>query len=524
MQQLFYNGDILTLEDSQPEAILVEDGIIVYCGSLQAAKEKTTPNCDEINLHGHCLMPSFIDPHSHITQFSNTLGLLDLNHITSIGEIGQQIEQYIDENKIEPGEMIFGFGYDHNFLKEHRHPTAKELDAVCQGHPLLIAHKSGHMGVMNTKAMEQMHLDKNTPDPAGGKYGRDENGNLTGYAEESAFIKAGNQITHPDIHKIAKQFEKAQKIYASYGITTAQDGFVKDGEWNLLHSMAEENALILDIVGYVDLEHHADLIKQNLQYRSYHNRLRLGGYKLFLDGSPQGRTAWMSKPYANSKDYCGYARYSDEQVQSMVDRALEEKTQFITHCNGDAAAQQLLDCLKGKQQNVRPVMIHAQLLRPDQLPDVKSVSMIPSFFVAHTYYWGDIHIENFGMERAKHISCAHSAMEMNIPFTFHQDTPVIVPNMLETIWCAVSRMTKNGVCLGKEECIPVKEAIYAVTKYAAYQYFEEDRKGTIKEGKLADLVVLSENPCKADPMAIKDIQVLYTFKEGRCIFDAHYDK
>ena len=167
MQQLFYNGDILTLEDSQPEAILVEDGIIVYCGSLQAAKEKTTPNCDEINLHGHCLMPSFIDPHSHITQFSNTLGLLDLNHITSIGEIGQQIEQYIDENKIEPGEMIFGFGYDHNFLKEHRHPTAKELGAVCQGHPLLIAHKSGHMGVMNTKAMEQMHLDKNTPDPAG---------------------------------------------------------------------------------------------------------------------------------------------------------------------------------------------------------------------------------------------------------------------------------------------------------------------------------------------------------------------
>lgn len=113
---------------------------------------------------------------------------------------------------------------------------------------------------------------------------------------------------------------------------------------------------------------------------------------------------------------------------------------------------------------------------------------------------------------------------MNIPFTFHQDTPVIVPNMLETIWCAVNRMTKNGVCLGKEECIPVKEAIYAVTKYAAYQYFEEDRKGTIKEGKLADLVVLSENPCKADPMAIKDIQVLYTFKEGRCIFDAHYDK
>ncbi len=235
--------------------------------------------------------------------------------------------------------------------------------------------------------------------------------------------------------------------------------------------MAEQNALILDIVGYVDLEHHADLIKQNPQYRSYHNRLRLGGYKLFLDGSPQGRTAWMSKPYTNSKDYCGYARYSDEQVQSMVDRALEEKTQFITHCNGDAAAQQLLDCLKGKQQNVRPVMIHAQLLRPDQLPDVKSVSMIPSFFVAHTYYWGDIHIENFGMERAKHISCAHSAMEMNIPFTFHQDTPVIVPNMLETIWCAVNRMTKNGVCLGKRRMYSCERSHLCCNKVCCLSVF-----------------------------------------------------
>ncbi len=148
---------------------------------------------------------------------------------------------------------------------------------------MLIAHKSGHMGVMNTKAMEQMHLDKNTPDP-GAEIRRDENGNLTGYAEESAFIKAGNQITHPDIHKIAKQFEKATKklcVLRNYNRTRR---FCKGRRMEPAAQHGRTKRPDIRYCRYVDLEHHADLIKQNPQYRSYHNRLKLGGYKLFLDG------------------------------------------------------------------------------------------------------------------------------------------------------------------------------------------------------------------------------------------------
>ena len=156
----------------------------------------------------------------------------------------------------------------------------------------------------------------------------------------------------------------------------------------------------------------------------------------------------------------------------------------------------------------------------DQLPEVKKLGMIPSFFVAHVYHWGNIHVQNFGLERASQISPAKAALDLGIKFTFHQDAPVIEPNMLETIWIACNRKMKDGKVLGEEQRIPVLAAIEAVTKNAAYQYFEEDIKGTIKENKLADLVILDKNPLKVDVDDIRNIKVLETFKEGNSIYKA----
>lgn len=198
--------------------------------------------------------------------------------------------------------------------------------------------------------------------------------------------------------------------------------------------------------------------------------------------------------------------------------------QILVHCNGDAACEQYINqyaIAKEKinsNNDIRPVIIHAQLLDRDQLDRVKELKMVPSFFVAHVYHWGDIHIKNYGLERASRVSLAKDALDKGILFTFHQDSPVIEPNMLETIWCAVNRITKNGVLLGEDERIAPLEALKAVTKNAAYQYFEEDIKGTIKEGKLADLVILDKNILKVNPIDIKNIEVLETIKEGKTIF------
>ena len=193
--------------------------------------------------------------------------------------------------------------------------------------------------------------------------------------------------------------------------------------------------------------------------------------------------------------------------------------QFIVGSPIDfAAAEQYLNALEKAEypENLRPVMIHAQLLAEDQLDKVKNLGVIPSFFVAHVYHWGDTHIENFGMERAQNISCAGSALKKGITFTFHQDTPVIMPDMIETIWCAVNRKTKGGVTLGENQKIPVYEALKAVTKNAAYQYFEEKDKGTIEKGKKADLVILSGNILECSD--IRSISVLETIKEGKTIY------
>lgn len=164
-------------------------------------------------------------------------------------------------------------------------------------------------------------------------------------------------------------------------------------------------------------------------------------------------------------------------------------------------------------------MIHAQLLEPEQLERVADLGIVPSFFVAHVYHWGDTHIKNFGFKRASQISPAGSALARNIRFTFHQDTPVIEPDMLETVWCAVNRVTRTGVKLGDKECIPVMEALKAVTINAAYQYGEEHTKGSIEPGKAADFVILDCDPVTAKPMDIRKIKVLQTIKAGKTIFE-----
>ena len=168
--------------------------------------------------------------------------------------------------------------------------------------------------------------------------------------------------------------------------------------------------------------------------------------------------------------------------------------------------------------DIRPVIIHAQLLPEDQLDLAVKNHMIASFFAAHVYHWGDVHIENFGLERAKQISLAASAKKAGLPFTFHQDSPVIQPDMMETVWCAVNRITKKGVLLGEEQKIPVWDALKAVTKQAAYQYFEEEEKGSIRPGKQANFAVLDHNPLAVEPMELRNIQVLETIRQDETIF------
>lgn len=529
MSVIYENGTILTMNEDCPqvEAVIVEEGRILKCGKREEVYSFRNRDTRVVDLQGNTMMPGFLDGHSHFSGLATSLSQCDLSETETFTEIVERMQRFIADHQIPKGQWVIGTNYDHNFLTEKRHPDKEILDEISAEHPIVVVHASSHMGVANSLGLKMQGLTDESEDPQGGHYGRKKGcRELDGYMEENAFVQFRNQMPMPDLESIMKNFKKAQEIYASNGITTVQEGMVTKPLFSILQYAEKHQILYLDLVGYLDLEHCRELFLKYPEYvEQYTNHMRIGGYKLFLDGSPQGRTAWMKEPYEHASDgYCGYPIHSDEKLYELVLEALQDHQQVLAHCNGDAAAEQYIRIFEKVQKEHpeydrnRPVMIHAQLVQRDQLERMKKLSMMPSFFLAHVYYWGDIHLENFGKKRVDRISPAGSARSLNLPFTFHQDSPVLMPDVFQSIWCGIKRVTKKGVPLSEEEKITVYDGLKAMTVHAAYQYGEEDRKGTIEDGKVADLIILDKNPLLAAEDEIKEIKVLETIKEGKTVY------
>ena len=531
--KVYHNGNILTMKGEEPSyarAIEVRDNTIMKVAYTEEDKKSLINNvyAEIVDLKGKTLMPSFIDAHSHMVRFAQSLTTVDLTGSTNMLEIAQKITNYIEVNKLKPDAWVVGFGYDNNLLPNKKNPDRDDLDKISTTHPIFITHASGHVGAMNSKALEEFGVNENTPDIPGGVIARYPNSRKpTGYMEEAAFMHYAQSIkfsfTDEDLMNFINQ---AEDVYLGYGITTAQDALISTAEFPLINNMITNNRFRIDVIGFVDLKNSYSLAKTNSNMiGNYSNRFKIGGYKIFLDGSPQAKTAWLEQPYVSGPArYRGYGIYSNSDVEKFVETALDDKMQLQAHCNGDAAADQYINAFsnvmikRNTTNNYRAVLVHSQIIREEQYTSMSNLNIIPSIFVAHVYYWGDVHLANLGMERASQISASKTALNNNLAFTYHQDTPVIKPNMLETIWCAVNRITRDGVLLGENQKVTPYEALKAITINAAYQNKEEDIKGTIEEGKLADLVILSDNPITCDPMTIKDIEVLETIKEGKTLY------
>lgn len=531
---LFFNGPIITMtgERAYPEAIGVTDGRITYVGSLAEAKQSADQEETEyIDLQGHTLMPAFIDAHSHIMEQAEFFQYADLRECRSFQDIIDTLRQYQKAHHVTAEGIIVGVCYDHNQLKEKRHPDKFVLDQVSKDIPIYIRHTSSHMGVGNSKLLALAGITENTPDPEGAKFGRVKNSRIPdGYTEELAAMAYCTPIiterSHPQWEKLV---EKAEAYYASYGVTTAQDGATTTKSFNILRDVSKTKKLPLDIVCYIKSDEDPEAVMaHNPEYtQQYHDRLKIGGWKNFLDGSPQGKTAWLSKPYEHSGTYCGYPAMKDEELTKNLVSALNHGRQVLAHCNGDAASEQYIRCYEKalalttnkKAHLLRPVMVHCQTVRTDQLDRMVKLHMLPSVFVAHTYYWGDVHLRNLGVMRGSHISPVKDMVDRHMIYNFHRDTPVVPINMLNSVWAAVNRLTKTGKVIGPEERIDVYDALKGITCNAAYAYGEETQKGTLEVGKLADLVILDRNPLTVPAIQLQDIRVLKTFKEGQLIYE-----
>lgn len=528
---IYINGAIIQMDSSNStaEALAVKGDKITAVGTKQSIQVLAGDNTKIVDLGGRTLLPGFYDTHSHFPS-SGTVALyrVDCNSppIGTMKEIGDIIAALKKRaQKIPEGEWIRGRGYDDTLLKEKRHPTRHDLDKASTKHPIWIVHTSGHLGVANSKALELGGVNKDTPQPEGGVIRKDPiSGEPNGVFEEGpAMRNISRLLPRLSDEQWLEALKWAVKDYAEDGVTTiviAGGGKLSVGR---LQKALSLNLLPLRIVSMAN-KNFQDTLPQGF----CNEMLRIAAVKMYQDGSIQGYTGYLSKPYYkplnNDSSYQGYPIRSREKLTEMVKEAHRAGYQIAIHGNGDAAIDDIIFAFQEAQKDfprkdTRHRIEHCQMVREDQLDIIKKLGITPSFFVSHTYYWGDRHRDIFmGPKRAARMSPLRSAVDRNIRFTIHCDTPVTPMKPLLAVWAAVNRITTGNKVIGPAQRIKVMEALRAVTIDAAWQNFEENAKGSIEVGKLADFVILAENPLRINPEKIKDIQVLETIVSGKTVY------
>jgi len=536
---IIHGGLVLTMEGETPtyaEAVVVDDGRIVFVGSDAEAMKRKAEGTVVKDLGGKVLLPGFIDPHSH---FIDSLVLADRVNVSAppVGpasnpdEIIAALQAGARARGLKPGELLMGWGYDENLMPRGNPLSREALDRAFPENPVGIVHVSMHGAVMNSKAMEKFGYRDGMPTPPGGVILRKGNSqDLQGLVMETAYLPMLAALPTPTPETEVAAARAGQMLYAAAGITTAQEGATHAPQLAQLERIARAGGLFIDVVAYPFV---TDIDKVTATHPfatwgKYNGRFRIGGCKATIDGSPQGRTAWFTKPYlaggpAGERNYSGAPGIAPETIMEAVKKCYDNNVQVLLHGNGDAAIDLLLKAHVAAAgidpaKDRRTVCIHCQFIRKDQLAAFAKYNIIPSLFTDHTFFFGDTHVANRGMEQASFISPMKSAIAAGLRPTNHTDAFVTPIDQMMTVWTAVNRQLRSGGVLGPDERITPYQALQAITTNAAFQFGEEASKGSIAVGKRADLVILSADPNKVDPMAIRDIKVIETIKDGKTVF------
>ena len=538
---IYLHGNILTVDDARPraQAVAIRNGRILAVGGDRDIARLKGAGTRVVDLTGKTMLPGFVDGHSHIGNLVGIWNLADLSPApvgttSSIAGLQRVMRDYLAANPGPDDRMVIGRGYDDSLMAEQRHPGLRDLDAVSATRPVCVVHVSGHLARCNGAALRRMGLTASSPDPKGGQLGRDANGQLNGALDEQAVGLALALAPPQDPAEALKALDEVQTFYASQGYTTVQDGLTSSSAAvRLLQTASKVGALRLDVASYVRGSG-VDAIIADTGLKiggPYVGHLKFAGVKITADGSPQGKTAFLSEPYVHppegaAADYRGYPTVQADELNSLYETFMGRGWQVQTHCNGDACIDLLLTAVTRayaahpSARATRPVVIHSQVTRPDQLKGYQALGIFPSFFAEHTFYWGDWHRdETLGRQRAPFISPTAASQALGVKFSLHTDAPVVPPSALHAWWSAVNRTTRSGKVLGPDQRISPETALKALTLWPAWQHFDESLKGSITPGKYADLVILDADPTQIDPKMIKDVHVLSTIKEGRVIYE-----
>ena len=541
---IYHNGSILTMAGKEPtyvEALAVKDGKIVFTGPKAEALKQKGDATKLVDLSGKTMLPGFLDGHSH---YINSLLVANQCQLFAppsgrgkdVPSIITELKKYAVERKIPKGEFITGYGYDDSVMPDDRLLNRGDLDEAFPDNPVRIDHVSMHGCVLNSLAMKKYGISAETKTPPGGvivrKPGSEE---PWGLIMETAFLPIFEQSAPMTAQQEVEWTRAGQLLYAAAGITTAQDGATHLPQYQTMKRAADAGANIIDIVAYPFITE-VDKMLTELpvgEWGKYNKHFKVGGVKITMDGSPQGRTAAFTTPYltggpGGEKDWKGDLTFPQDLANKMVKKVYDMNVPMLLHCNGDAAIDGFLTAYEFARAGdySRPwnvTTIHTQFIRKDQIPRFVKYKVRPSFYTLHTFYFADAHLANRGKEQANYISPMRDAIDAGLRPSNHTDFVVAPLDQMMMLYSAVNRISRGGSAIGIDQCVTPYEGLKCMTEWASEQYDEQASKGTLEVGKLADLVILDKDPLKVEKQFIKDILIVETIKEGTTIYPAHAD-
>ena len=518
------------------EGVVVWDGRIGFVGSNENVVRYKDADTQIIDLNGKVMVSGFIDSHMHLLNLGLSMKTIDLSGARSIQQLKTMISEYIEHNNIKSGHWVLGRGWNQDYFEEKMFPNRYILDEISQQHPIVIVRACGHAIVANSKAIEACGINSFTKQVEGGSIDLDDKGELNGIFRENAIALIYEMMPKSNVNSIKEALLAAQEKVLSCGLTSVQSDDLQSASGagykeviQAYKELVQEGKLKLRVYEQCLLPTIDELkdFFDNGYYPGWGDQyFKLGPLKLLTDGSLGARTAYLTQDYKDSPGNCGICIYTQEELDQLVEYAHERNMSAAIHCIGDKAMYMAFDSIEKSVKrmpgkNVRHSIIHCQITNEELLEKFKQLNLIAHVQPIFLKY--DLHIveERIGVERAKSTYNWKTLIDKGVYVAFGSDCPVESCNVMHGVYSAVTRKDLTGYPEGgwlPEQKISVEEALYGFTLGAAYASFEENIKGSIKEGKLADFTVLNEDIFEIEHDRLKDVEIAATIVNGEIMW------
>ncbi|MEH0155931.1 amidohydrolase [Limibacter armeniacum] len=553
---IYYNGNIITLEESRPtaNAMFVEDGKIKAIGSAQEIATYKTDKVAQVDLKGATVMPGFIDPHTHfgITMFLSKMH--DLSGFThkSNQEVWESFELSVKQHK--EGEWVICKGIDPILVGDLIPPSIQYLDKVAPNNPVLIFSQSLHSYWANSKAFEEVGITTETPNPSDHSYyDKDSSGAFTGLIVEQEAIKPFTNLLKDKVltpKVLGEMGAKVMSEYAKNGNTTivTTGATITDSKPLMLfeHLSAQEPTLLGGLLTKIGMFPQRKATPRHFVYMrndvvhllpekkgNGDDFYDIIGVKLWYDGSPYIGSMYLNEPYKESKmtnetleiphSHAGHALVEKDSLKHIIQKYHQQGWQIAIHTQGDAATNEVLDVFESLNgalnfSESKHRLEHCLLLSTTGLERMKNLNITPSFHINHLYYYGDaLKSSMLGEDRVENILPLGAAQDMAIKYSLHADQPMFESDPFRLMQTAIERQTISGDSIGVNQKINLMEAVKALTINAAWQFGMEDKIGSLKEGKYADFIILDRNPFETPTHQLEQIECVKTYVNGNLV-------